>query len=67
MGRKRKAEAMTTEVEEQTHAVRLDLPTRAHKLLRRVAADEDVSMATFARDSLMRLLEDEAKRRGIKL
>lgn len=58
---------MPVEVDETTHAVRLDLPTRTHKLLRRVAADEDVSMAAYARDLLSRHLEDEAKRRGIKL
>jgi hypothetical protein len=67
MARKKVDTMAQTEVIETTHAVRLDLPTRAHKLLRRVAADEDTSMATYARDLLSQHLEGEAKRRGIKL
>lgn len=67
MARKRPEKKMSTRLDEATHAVRLDLPTRTHRLLRRVAADADVSMAAFARDLLSRYLEDEAKRRGIKL
>lgn len=67
MARKRAKTMVQSEVEETTHAVRLDLPTRTHKLLRRVAAAEDVSMASYARDLIARHLEEEAKRRGIKL
>jgi len=50
-----------------TSPVRLDLPTRSHRLLRRVAADEDVSMATYARDLIMAHLEEKARTKGIKL
>lgn len=67
MARKRAEKSMPAEATEQTHAVRLDLPTRAHKLLRLIAAYEGSSMATHARDIISRYLEDEAKRRGIKL
>jgi hypothetical protein len=59
-----KPEMTTTEI--TTRPVRLDLPADVHRLLRLVAADEEVSMASFARDALARLLREEAKRRGIK-
>ena len=58
---------MLTEVVEKLHAVRVDLPTRTHKLLRRVAALSDVSMAAFTRDLLVSHLEEEARRLRIKL
>lgn len=51
---------------ELTNPVRLDLSPETHRLLRRVAADEDKSMAAYARDLLESHLKDEAKRRGIK-
>jgi hypothetical protein len=47
-------------------SVRLDLTPEVHRLLRLVAADEDTSMASYARDSLEKLLRAEAKARGIK-
>jgi hypothetical protein len=46
--------------------VRLDLTPETHHLLRRVAADADMSMAAYARDTLERVLKEEAKKRGIK-
>lgn len=46
--------------------VRVDLTPEVHRLLRLVAADEEVSMAAFARDALETTLREEAKRRGIK-
>lgn len=52
--------------EPKTRPVRLDLPPDVHRLLRLVAADEEVSMASFARDLLSRTLREEAKRRGLK-
>jgi len=55
------------DVATRTYAVRLDMPSRAYGLLRLIAAYEKKSMAAYARDSLWRLLEDEAKRRGVKL
>jgi hypothetical protein len=54
------------EAETTTRPVRLDLPPDIHRLLRLVAADEDVSMASYARDQLGKHLKEEAKRRGIK-
>jgi hypothetical protein len=65
--KKTKGKDMPTETENATHAVRLDLPTRSHRLLRRIAADEDISMATYARDLLIEHLEAKAKEKGIKL
>jgi hypothetical protein len=67
MARKRDEAMAQAEVIDTTHAVRLDLPSRPHKLLRLVAAYEGVSMANYARDLVSRHLEDEAKRKGIKL
>lgn len=46
--------------------VRLDLPEDIHRLLRKVAAEYDVSMASYARDSLAKHLREEAERLGIK-
>jgi len=67
MARKKKAEAeMETTTEPTTRPVRLELPVRGHRLLRLIAADADTSMATYARDTVMRHLEEEAKKRGIK-
>ena len=57
---------MPTETETKTRPVRLDLPHDVHRLLRLVAADEETSMASFARDILEKLVREEAKRRGIK-
>lgn len=46
--------------------VRLDLAENVHRLLRKVAAEHGVSMASYARDSLERHLKEEAGRLGIK-
>jgi hypothetical protein len=45
--------------------VRLDLPADIHRNLRLVAADEGMSMASFARDALARLLETEVTKRKL--
>jgi plasmid stability protein len=55
-----------TEADATTRPVRLDLPPDIHRLLRLVAADEDVSMAAYARDQLALHLKEEAKKRGIR-
>lgn len=60
----RKPEMIATEVE--LKPVRVELPPDLHRLLRKVAADEGVSMAAFARSTMERIILDEAKRRGIK-
>jgi plasmid stability protein len=52
--------------ETQTRPVRLDLAPEIHRLLRLVAADEEKSMAAYARDALADHLTEEAKKRGIK-
>jgi predicted HicB family RNase H-like nuclease len=56
--------AETTEAE--TKPVRLDIPRDVHRLLRLLAADDEVSMASYAREALAKHVRDEAKRRGIK-
>jgi predicted HicB family RNase H-like nuclease len=58
---------MLAAVEPTLKPVRLDLSPEVHRMLRLVAAHEDVSMAAFARDSLEALLREEVKRRGIKV
>jgi hypothetical protein len=67
MAKKRsEKKAMTTATEPVLKPVRLDLPPDAHRLLRLLAADDEVSMAAFARDALESYLREEAKKRGIK-
>jgi hypothetical protein len=53
-------------VEVKPRPVRLDLPPEIHRLLRRVAADGDKSMANYVRDLVVEHVQTEAKRRGIK-
>jgi len=50
----------------KTKPVRLDLPPNVHRLLRLVAADDETSMASYAREVLEQHLKEEAHRRGIK-
>jgi hypothetical protein len=57
---------MSTASETTLKSVRLDLTPEVHRLLRRVAAGADMSMASYARDTLERVLREEAKRMGIK-
>lgn len=67
MARKRQEkEDVIAPAETKLRPVRLDLSPETHRLLRLVAADQEVSMAAFARDFLESHLKDEAKRRGIK-
>jgi hypothetical protein len=46
--------------------VRLGLTPEEHRLLRLVAADDNRSMASFARLLVARGVREEAKQRGIK-
>lgn len=57
---------MATTAEPTLKAVRVELPQDAHRLLRLLAADDEVSMAAFARDTLESALREIAKHRGIK-
>jgi predicted HicB family RNase H-like nuclease len=57
---------MPATAEVETKPVRLDLSPEVHRLLRIVAADEDMSMASYARRYLEVHLREEAKRRGLK-
>ena len=67
MARKRTEKKPMPTAAEPTHKpVRLDLSPEDHRLLRKIAADADVSMAAYAREQLSLHLKDEAKRRGIK-
>jgi predicted HicB family RNase H-like nuclease len=66
MARKKTEKKMPAEAETKIRPVRLDLTPEVHRLLRLVAADEDVSMAAFARDIVEERLREEAKKRGIK-
>jgi hypothetical protein len=65
--KKTEKKKMTEAVEPKTRPVRLDLSQRVHKLLRIIAAQEDVSMASYARDLVEQHLEELAKKRGIKV
>jgi hypothetical protein len=68
MARKRqeKNEMPAVSAEPELKPVRIDLAAAVHRLLRLVAADSEVSMASYARTALETHLRDEAKRRGIK-
>jgi hypothetical protein len=58
--------AMSATAEVETKPVRLDLSPDVHRLLRIVSADQDVSMAAYARKFLEAHLREEVKRRGLK-
>jgi plasmid stability protein len=66
MARKKPEKTEMPATETETKPVRVDLPPDVHRLLRLVAADEGVSMAAYARDSLEQSVRAEAKRRGLK-
>jgi len=57
---------MNTAAEPALKPVRLDLSPADHRLLRLLAADDEVSMAAYARLALESHLREESKRRGIK-
>jgi Meiotically up-regulated gene 113 len=46
--------------------VRVELSDDVHRMLRKLAADDGVSMAAFARESVERMVREEFKRRGLK-
>jgi hypothetical protein len=64
MGRKRREEKVEAVAEPKTWFVRLDLSTEDHRLLRIAAAEENMSMAAFARREMAKLLKERAKRKG---
>jgi hypothetical protein len=66
MAKKKASKTGMEQTDSKVRPVRLDLSPETHHLLRKVAADADMSMAAFARDALEAVLKAEAKRRGIK-
>jgi hypothetical protein len=46
--------------------VRVELTDDVHRMLRKLAADEGVSMASFARETMERVVREEFKKRGLK-
>lgn len=67
MAKKKKAESEPVPATAlETKPVRLDLPEDVHRLLRKVAAEHNRSMASHARDIVARVLREEAKELGIK-
>jgi plasmid stability protein len=56
----------TTATEPGTKPVRVELTDDLHRMLRKLAADDGVSMAAFTRDHLERFVREEFKRRGLK-
>lgn len=67
MGRKKTEKPMITPTEIDTKPVRLDLPPDVHRMLRLIAADDNQSMATCARNCVERYLREEMKKRGFKV
>jgi hypothetical protein len=55
-----------TVTEAEVKPVRLALAPEYHRLLRKVAADDNMSMAEFAKTALMKVIDQEVKARGIK-
>jgi hypothetical protein len=49
-----------------TKPVRVELDRDLHRLLRKVAADEGVSMAAFVRQTVERVVREEFQRRGLR-
>jgi hypothetical protein len=67
MARKRVGKkAMNVSTDVKLRPVRLDLTPEVHRLLRLVAADSNVSMASYAREALESHLREQAERLGIK-
>jgi plasmid stability protein len=56
-----------TPADPKMRPVRLELPEDVHRLLRLIAAEDDRSMASYARRALEDHLRGEAKRLGIKI
>jgi hypothetical protein len=63
---KTEAKKMATATELTIKPVRVELTDDVHRMLRKLAADEGVSMAAFARDNVERIVREEFKRRGLK-
>jgi hypothetical protein len=61
MARKKVGTKMPVATETKTKPVRLDLTPEDHHLLRKRAADANMSMAAFARMMLLKLLKGGAK------
>jgi predicted HicB family RNase H-like nuclease len=47
-------------------AVRVEISPEMHRLLRRVAAADDMSMAAYAKERLEKIIREDAKRKEIK-
>ena len=57
---------MATTTEATLKPVRVEFAEDVHRMLRKLAADEDTSMASFARETLERVIREEFKKRGLK-
>lgn len=66
MAKKKAEKADMTATDVELKPVRVEFPPDLHRLLRKVAADEGMSMAAFARTTMERVIVEEAKKRGIK-
>jgi hypothetical protein len=64
--KKSEVEPVVASTETDLKPVRVELTPELHRLLRKVAADEGVSMAAFARLTMERVIREEAKKRGVK-
>lgn len=60
MARKKVGEKMPATAEPKAKPVRLDLTPEDHHLLRRKAADANMSMAAYARSMLLQILKGKA-------
>src|SRR3954454_12341414 len=65
---KKKSDGKRTTTADETalKPVRVELTDDVHRMLRKLAADDAVSMAAFARETVERVVREEFKRRGLK-
>jgi plasmid stability protein len=64
--KKHELNEMTTAAETTLKPVRVELTDEIHRMLRKLAADDGVSMAAFARETVETIVKQEFKRRGLK-
>lgn len=66
MARKKTEAKDMSAAETALKPVRVELTDDIHRMLRKLAADDGVSMASFARETMDRVVREEFKRRGLK-
>lgn len=66
MAKKKAQDVTSPAIEASTRPVKVELTDELHRLFRLIAADQEISMAALARETIERFIRDEAKKRGFK-